>query len=203
MDSRRDRFAPFRRPTALSRARAVRGAEPSDRGALSAVVRHARRGSRRRARHAHPRELRPRPVVARRLCFRPGRCAPRDPARCRAGAAGARPLGALMQLKPIIQGLAAIWLVVFAVSFLSLRGGESDEALASELRRVIGFLTWQVVAFAVGAASALATRQAAARGTAKVKLVGYAPLAVSVFVIALFVASMAVRFYLYPLLVSS
>jgi hypothetical protein len=108
-----------------------------------------------------------------------------------------------MQLKPIIQGLAAIWLVAFAVAFMSLRGGESDDDLASELRRVVGFLTWQVVAFAVAAAGALATRRAAARDMPSVKLAGYAPLAVSVFVIALFVAIIAVRFYLWPLLVSS
>lgn len=107
-----------------------------------------------------------------------------------------------MQLKPIIQGLAAIWLVVFAVSFLSLRGGESDDDLASGLNRVAAFLTWQVVAFAVAAAGALATRRAASRDTPS-KLAGYAPLAVSVFVIALFVAIIAVRFYLWPLLVSS
>jgi len=108
-----------------------------------------------------------------------------------------------MQLKPIIQGLAAIWLVVFAVSFLSLRGGESGDDLASGLSRVVAFLTWQVVAFAVAAAGALATRRAVARGTLNVKLVGYAPLAISVFLIAAFVAIMAVRFLLVPLLESS
>jgi hypothetical protein len=106
-------------------------------------------------------------------------------------------------LKSIIQGLAAIWLVVFAVSFLSLRGGESDDELASELNRVVGFLTWQVVAFAVAAAGTLATRHAVARGNPDVKLVGYAPLAISVFVIASFVLIMAVRFYVVPLLESS
>lgn len=108
-----------------------------------------------------------------------------------------------MQLKPIIQGLAAIWLVVFAASFLSLRGGDPDDEFASVLSRVAAFLTWQVVAFAVAAAGALATRRAAARATPSVKLAGYAPLAVSVFVIALFVAIIVVRFYLRPLLVSS
>jgi hypothetical protein len=108
-----------------------------------------------------------------------------------------------MQLKPIIQGLAAIWLVVFAVSFLSLRGGESDGDLASELNRVVGFLTWQVGAIAVAAAGTLATRHAVARGTPNVKLIGYAPLAISVFLIAAFVAIMAVRFLLVPLLESS
>ena len=109
---------------------------------------------------------------------------------------------ALMQLKPIIQGLAAIWLVVFAVSFFSLRGGASGD-LASGLSRVVAFLTWQVVAFAVAAAGALATHRAVAHATPNVKLIGYAPLAISVFVIAAFVAVVAVRFLLVPLLESS
>ncbi len=108
-----------------------------------------------------------------------------------------------MQLKPIVQGLAAIWLVVFAVSFVSLRGGASDEDFASGLNRVVAFLTWQVVAFGIAAVGAFATRQAAARGTPNVKLVGYAPLAVSVFLIAAFVLIMAVRFWIVPLLESS
>jgi hypothetical protein len=107
-----------------------------------------------------------------------------------------------MQLKPIIQGLAAIWLVVFAVSFFSLRGDESDD-FTSVLSRVVAFLTWQVVAFAVAAAGALATRRAVAREAPNVKLVGYAPLAISVFVVAAFVAIVAVRFVLVPLLESS
>lgn len=107
-----------------------------------------------------------------------------------------------MQLKPIIQGLAAIWLVLFAASFLALRGLESDGDFASGLNRVVAFLTWQVVAFGVAAAGAFATRHAVARGAQNVKLVGYAPLAVSVFLVASFVAIMAVRFLLVPLLES-
>jgi hypothetical protein len=107
-----------------------------------------------------------------------------------------------MQLKAIIQGLAAIWLVVFAVSFFSLRGGASDD-FASVLSRVVAFLTWQVVAFAVAAAGALGTRQAVARETPNVKFVGYAPLAISVFVVAAFIVIVAVRFLLVPLLESS
>jgi hypothetical protein len=108
-----------------------------------------------------------------------------------------------MQLKPIIQGLAAIWLVVFVVSFLSLRGAESSDDFASGLSRVAAFLTWQVVAFAVAAIGTLATRQAVARGTQDVKLLGYTPLAVSVFVIAAFVIVMAARFLLVPMLESA
>ena len=107
-----------------------------------------------------------------------------------------------MPLKPLIQGLAAIWLVVFAISFVSLRGAGSDEELASSLSRVVAFLTWQVVAFAVAAAGTLTARHAVARGHANVKLIGYTPLAVSVFVIAAFVALVAIRFLLVPILES-
>jgi hypothetical protein len=103
-----------------------------------------------------------------------------------------------MQLKPIIQGLAAIWVVVFAVSFLSLRGGEVDEDFASLLSRVAAFLTWQVAAFGVAAVGTLTTRHAVARGTRNVKVFGYTPLAISVFVIASFVVVLAARFVLVP-----
>ena len=103
-----------------------------------------------------------------------------------------------MPLKPIIQGLGAIWLVMFGISFLLLRGGEADEDLASALSRVAAFLTWQVVAFGVASLGTLATRHAVARGAQNVKLFGYAPLAISVFVIAAFVIVMAVRFVVLP-----
>jgi hypothetical protein len=67
------------------------------------------------------------------------------------------------------------------------------------MNRVVAFLTWQVVAFAVAAAGALATHRAVAHTTPNVKLIGYAPLAISVFVIAAFVAIVAVRFLVVPL----
>ena len=70
------------------RARAVRGAESPDGRALSAVVRDARRGLRRRARRAHPRELRPRAAVARCLCVRARAPVPREIRRSR-GCGGA------------------------------------------------------------------------------------------------------------------
>ena len=107
-----------------------------------------------------------------------------------------------MPLKPIIQGLAAIWLVAFAVSFMSLRGADPDEELAGSLSRIVVFLTWQVIAFAIAAAGTLTARHAVARGHLNVKLIGYTPLAVSVFVIAAFVAVMAIRFLLVPMLES-
>ena len=104
-----------------------------------------------------------------------------------------------MQLKPIIQGLAAVWLLLFAASFVSLETMESDGSQRSQLARIATFLTWQVIAFAVAAAGAVATRYAVARGAERVKLVGYAPLWLSVFLVASFIAIMAFRFYVAPL----
>jgi len=104
-----------------------------------------------------------------------------------------------MPLKPVIQALAAIWLVVFAISFVSLRDAESSDDLASSLNRIVAFLTWQIVAFAVAAAGTLTTRQAIARGHRNVRVVGYTPFAISVFVIAAFVILMAVRFLVVPM----
>jgi len=100
-----------------------------------------------------------------------------------------------MRLKPVIQGLAAVWLVLFVASFVSLQVGPQ-----SGLARVAAFLTWQVIAFVVAALGAFATRYAVSLGVARVKLVGYLPLALSVFLVASFIAIMAVRFYVVPLL---
>jgi hypothetical protein len=103
-----------------------------------------------------------------------------------------------MDLRPVIQGLAAIWLVLFLVSFVALEAGEADD-FASGLNRVATFLTWQVLAFVVAAAGAFATRQAVARGAARVKLLGYVPLAVSVFLVASFIAIFGYRIFVAPL----
>jgi len=100
-----------------------------------------------------------------------------------------------MRLKPVIQGLAAVWLVLFATSFISLQVAGADGGPQSGLARVAAFLTWQVIAFVVAALGAFATRYAVSLGVARVKLVGYLPLALSVFLVASFIAIMAVRFY--------
>ena len=104
-----------------------------------------------------------------------------------------------MQLKPVIQGLAAVWLLLFAASFLSLEALESDGSQRNQLARVATFLTWQAIAFAVAAAGAFTTRYAAARGAERVKLFGYVPLALSVFLMGSFIAIMAFRFFILPL----
>jgi hypothetical protein len=104
-----------------------------------------------------------------------------------------------MPLKSLIQGLAVVWLVLFAASFLSLQAAE-DGGAQSGPARVATFLSWQLVAFLVAAAAALATWQAAARGVERVKVIGYGPLALSVFLVASFVALVAFQVYVAPLL---
>jgi hypothetical protein len=104
-----------------------------------------------------------------------------------------------MQLKPVIQGLGVVWLLLFAVSFVSLQLTESDGSSVSGLARVVAFLTWQTAAFVVAAIGAFATRYAVERGVTGIKLVGYVPLALSVFLVASFVALMGFRFFVAPL----
>jgi hypothetical protein len=104
-----------------------------------------------------------------------------------------------MQLRPIIQGLAAVWLALFVISFVSLRTTEADEAAQSALARVAVFLTWQVIAFVVAMLGAFTTRFAVARGVERVKAFGYVPLALSVFLVVSFIALMAFRIWVAPL----
>ena len=104
-----------------------------------------------------------------------------------------------MQFKPIIQGLAVVWLLLFVVSFISTQTTETDGSPTSDLSRVVAFLTWQAAAFIVAAVGALATRFAVERGIARIKLAGYLPLALSVFLLASFIALMAFRFFVAPL----
>lgn len=104
-----------------------------------------------------------------------------------------------MRMKPVIQGLAAVWLVLFVISFLSLRTAGTEGAQQSGLARVAVFLTWQVVAFVVAILGALATRLAVERGVERVKAVGYVPLALSTFLVVSFIALMAFRIWVAPL----
>jgi hypothetical protein len=104
-----------------------------------------------------------------------------------------------MQQKAIIQGLAAVWLMLFAISFVSLRSAGADEGETSDLTRVVAFLTWQTAAFVVAATGALVTRLALRRGVAGVKILGYVPLALSVFLVASFIALVGFRFFITPL----
>jgi hypothetical protein len=104
-----------------------------------------------------------------------------------------------MHLKPTIQGLAVVWVLLFVVSFISMQTAEDDGGTVSGLNRVVAFLTWQAAAFIVAAIGAFATRYAAQRGVEGIKLLGYGPLALSVFLVASFIALMGLRFYVVPL----
>ena len=104
-----------------------------------------------------------------------------------------------MQLKPIVQGLAVVWLMLFVVSFVSLRTTDPEGGGTSDLNRIVAFLSWQTAAFIVAALGALTARFAVQRGASGVKLFGYLPLAMSVFLVASFVGMMGFRFYVMPL----
>jgi hypothetical protein len=103
-----------------------------------------------------------------------------------------------MQLKPIIQGLAVVWLILFIVSFVTLQFTATDDGTGG-LNRVVSFLTWQAAAFIVAMIGAFAARYAAQRGVEGVALFGYLPLGLSVFLVASFVALMGFRFFVSPL----
>jgi len=56
------------------------------------------------------------------------------------------------------------------------------------LNRVAAFLTWQSVAFVAAMVLAWITRRAVARGSEEIKLLGYLPLAISVFIVVSIIA---------------
>jgi hypothetical protein len=102
-----------------------------------------------------------------------------------------------MPLKPLIQALAVVWLLLFAASFLSLQA--TEDGSQSGPARIAAFLTWQLIAFVVAAGAALATRLATVRGVERIKVIGYGPLALSVFLVASFIALMAFQVFVMPL----
>jgi hypothetical protein len=101
-------------------------------------------------------------------------------------------------LKSIILALAALWLVLFAASFVVLQVGDESAGATNRLARVAAFLTWQALAFGAASSGAFTTRYAVTRGVERVKLIGYAPLALSVFLVASFIALIAFQFYVVP-----
>jgi hypothetical protein len=103
-----------------------------------------------------------------------------------------------MQMKPVIQGLAAVWLALFVISFLSL-GFSASDGTQTGPARVAAFLTWQLIAFVVAMLGAFATRYAVARGVERVRALGYVPLALSVFLVASFVALIGFRVFVAPM----
>ena len=97
------------------------------------------------------------------------------------------------------MGLAAVWLVLFVASFVSLQTTGTGGGAQSGLARTAVFLTWQVAAFVVAMLGAFTTRYAVGRGVERVKAFGYAPLALSVFIVGSFVALVALRIWVVPL----
>jgi hypothetical protein len=104
-----------------------------------------------------------------------------------------------MPIKPVIQGLAAVWLALFVFSFISLQTTDTDGGAQPGLARVAVFLTWQVAAFVVAMLAAFTTRLAVERGVERVKAFGYVPLALSVFLVVSFIALLAFRMWIAPL----
>jgi hypothetical protein len=104
-------------------------------------------------------------------------------------------------IKNIIYGLGVVWAVLFVVSFVMLQVvAPSGEGFTRGLNRIASFLTWQGLAFAVAMVQAWITYGAVKRHVEKIKLVGYVPLAASVFLVGMFIAIMAYRMYVAPLL---
>jgi hypothetical protein len=60
------------------------------------------------------------------------------------------------------------------------------------------FMTWQMFAFLVAIASAAFTRVASGRGAERIKLAGYLPLTLSVFIVGALVAMIAFRVLVQP-----
>jgi len=106
-----------------------------------------------------------------------------------------------MQSKFVVYGFAAVWLVLFATSFVVVRAvAPEDDDFARRLTRIASFLTWQLGALVVAAISGLFAQRATARGAEGLRLFGYAPFALSVFVLIAFVGIVAYRLWLQPLL---
>jgi hypothetical protein len=108
-----------------------------------------------------------------------------------------------MQSKFVLYGFAAVWLVLFATSFVVVGAvAPEDDDFARRLTRLASFLTWQLGALVVAAISAFFAQRAAARGTEGVRLPGYAPFALSLFVLVSFIGIVGYRLWLKPLMVN-
>ena len=103
-----------------------------------------------------------------------------------------------MSLRTVVHGLAGIWAALMIVSLAASLGGDSADGTAHGLARLASFLTWQVYGLVVAIAGAAFTRAAVARGTVQVKLAGYAPLVVSLFVVGAVVLMIAFRVLVQP-----
>jgi hypothetical protein len=106
-----------------------------------------------------------------------------------------------MQSKSVVYAFAAVWLVLFATSFVVVRAvAPEDDDAVRRLSRIASFLTWQLGALVVAAVSAFVTQRATARGTEGLRLPGYGPFAMSLFVLISFIGIVGYRVWLQPLL---
>jgi hypothetical protein len=106
-----------------------------------------------------------------------------------------------MQSKSVVYAFAAVWLFLFAASFVVVRAvAPEDDDFARRLSRIASFLTWQLGALVVAAVSAFLTQRATAHGTEGLRLPGYGPFAMSLFVLISFIGILAYRVWLQPLL---
>ncbi len=106
-----------------------------------------------------------------------------------------------MQSKSVVYAFAAVWLVLFATSFVVVRAvGPEDDDFARRLSRIASFLTWQLAALVVAALSAFYTQRVTARGAEGLRLPGYGPFAISLFVLTAFIGIVAYRLWVQPLL---
>jgi hypothetical protein len=103
-----------------------------------------------------------------------------------------------MNLRTIVLALAAVWGALMLVSLASSLGGEPGDGVEHGLERIASFLTWQAYALVVAIAGAALARAASARGVEKIELPGYAPLAVSLFVVGAVVLMIAFRVLVQP-----
>jgi hypothetical protein len=103
-----------------------------------------------------------------------------------------------MTPKRVVYALAGAWAVLMAVSVAISLGGETDERGAAGLARMASFMTWQVGALVVAIVSAAFTRIASGRGAERIKVPGYLPLAMSVFIVGVLVAMIAFRVLVRP-----
>jgi hypothetical protein len=99
----------------------------------------------------------------------------------------------------VVHVLAAVWLVLFIFSFaVFLTTAPTGDSFTRGLNRITSFLTWQGAAFVIAMVAALATRQGVGAGGKYFKMIGYAPLVVSVFLVAMLVAIIAYTVLIAP-----
>ena len=105
-------------------------------------------------------------------------------------------------MQRIVYGMAGMWAALVVTSFVAFEAAApTGDDLTRGLARLSSFMTWQAIALGLAIATALVAHRAVARGVAKVKLAGYAPLALSLFLVASLVAIIAFQVLVKPLFV--